>query len=409
MPRTHRPYPPEFRAEAVRLARGSDKSIPALAADLGVSSEALRHWLRQADADAGPGPARRPDDRRAGGAAPPAARESRPQAGAGDPAKSRGLLREGDLMSRYRFIHAEQATYPIAVLCRVLRRRPLGLLRLGAPRGLGPRPGRRGPDRADRRRPCAQPPDLRRAARPRRAAGRGRALRPQARGAADARGGPRRLPPPPARAHHGRRPGPHARAEPGRARLRGPGAGPPLARRHHVRADAGGLALPRRPAGRPLAPRGRLGDGRPPAHRAGARRARDGPRARAARRRASSITPTAGCQYTAAAYRHALAARGVVASMSRSGDCLDNAMAESFFATLKAELVDARTWPTRAAARTAIFEWIEVWYNRQRRHSALGYRPPVDVRGGRVVVVCSRRLALHCPCNRANLSHRIGS
>ncbi len=50
MPRTHRPYPPEFRAEAVRLARGSDKAIPALAADLGVSSEALRHWLRQADA-----------------------------------------------------------------------------------------------------------------------------------------------------------------------------------------------------------------------------------------------------------------------------------------------------------------------------------------------------------------------
>jgi len=53
MPRTHPPYPPEFRAEAVRLARGSDRSIPALAADLGVSSEALRHWLRQADADAG--------------------------------------------------------------------------------------------------------------------------------------------------------------------------------------------------------------------------------------------------------------------------------------------------------------------------------------------------------------------
>ena len=56
MPRTHRLYPPEFRAEAVRLARGSDKSIPALAADLGVSSEALRHWLRQADADEGRGP-----------------------------------------------------------------------------------------------------------------------------------------------------------------------------------------------------------------------------------------------------------------------------------------------------------------------------------------------------------------
>jgi transposase len=59
MPRTHTPYPPEFRAEAVRLARGSDKSIPALAADLGVSSEALRHWLRQANADEGHG---RPGD-----------------------------------------------------------------------------------------------------------------------------------------------------------------------------------------------------------------------------------------------------------------------------------------------------------------------------------------------------------
>ena len=55
MPRTHAPYPAEFRAEAVRLARSSDKSIPVLAADLGVSSEALRHWLRQADADEGRG------------------------------------------------------------------------------------------------------------------------------------------------------------------------------------------------------------------------------------------------------------------------------------------------------------------------------------------------------------------
>jgi transposase-like protein len=55
MPRTHRPYPPEFRAEAVRLARSSEKSIPALATDLGVSTEALRDWLRRADADEGRG------------------------------------------------------------------------------------------------------------------------------------------------------------------------------------------------------------------------------------------------------------------------------------------------------------------------------------------------------------------
>jgi transposase InsO family protein len=83
-----------------------------------------------------------------------------------------------------------------------------------------------------------------------------------------------------------------------------------------------------------------------------------------------------GCQYTAATYQAALAARGLVCSMSRSGDSLDNAMAESFFATLKAELCDRRIWATRAAARTAIFEWIEVWYNRQRAHSALNYHAP---------------------------------
>jgi len=84
-----------------------------------------------------------------------------------------------------------------------------------------------------------------------------------------------------------------------------------------------------------------------------------------------------GSQYTAAAYQEALAARGLVCSMSRAGECLDNAMAESFFATLKAELVADQQWPTRAAARTAIFEWLEVFYNRQRYHSALAYRSPV--------------------------------
>ncbi len=84
-----------------------------------------------------------------------------------------------------------------------------------------------------------------------------------------------------------------------------------------------------------------------------------------------------GRQYTAAAYQEALAARGLVCSMSRAGECLDNAMAESFFATLKAELVADQQWPTRAAARTAIFEWLEVFYNRQRCHSALAYRSPV--------------------------------
>jgi transposase InsO family protein len=95
-----------------------------------------------------------------------------------------------------------------------------------------------------------------------------------------------------------------------------------------------------------------------------------------------------GCQYTAAAYRQVLVAHGCVASMSRTGDCFDNAMAESFFATLKAELADAQVWPSRAAARTAIFEWIEVWYNRRRRHSALDYLPPVTFEENVLLLSC---------------------
>jgi putative transposase len=83
-----------------------------------------------------------------------------------------------------------------------------------------------------------------------------------------------------------------------------------------------------------------------------------------------------GSQYASGDYRALLAAWGITASMSRTGDCYDNAAMESFFGTLKTECVTAR-YPTRAAARTDIFEYIEVWYNRQRRHSSLGYLSPV--------------------------------
>lgn len=120
MPRTHRPYPPEFRAEAVRLARGSDKAIPVLAAALGVSSEALRHWLRQADADAGHGqPGDLTSDERE--ELRRLRREVKTlQQEREIPRRRRRLLREGDLVSRYRFIRAERASYPVTMLCRVL-------------------------------------------------------------------------------------------------------------------------------------------------------------------------------------------------------------------------------------------------------------------------------------------------
>ncbi len=85
-----------------------------------------------------------------------------------------------------------------------------------------------------------------------------------------------------------------------------------------------------------------------------------------------------GTQYASAAYRAALAAAGMVASMSRKGDCWDNAVAESFFATLKWELVRRSRWATRAEARTAVFDYIETWYNRRRRHSSLGYLSPAE-------------------------------
>jgi len=85
-----------------------------------------------------------------------------------------------------------------------------------------------------------------------------------------------------------------------------------------------------------------------------------------------------GCQYTASAYQAVLREHGITASMSRSGEPLDNAVAESFFATLKAELVNDRIWETREQAAQAIFEWIEVFYNRQRLHSSLGNRAPAQ-------------------------------
>ena len=84
-----------------------------------------------------------------------------------------------------------------------------------------------------------------------------------------------------------------------------------------------------------------------------------------------------GCQYASFEYQGVLRAHGVQASMSRTGNCLDNAVAESFFATLKAELVGRHPWPTHQTARRAIFEWIEVFYNRRRRHSTINYLSPV--------------------------------
>jgi putative transposase len=83
-----------------------------------------------------------------------------------------------------------------------------------------------------------------------------------------------------------------------------------------------------------------------------------------------------GVQYACELYRSLLDRHGIAASMSRPGNCYDNAAVESFFGTLKTELVNRVRYRTRAEARTSIFEWIECWYNRRRRHSSLGYLSP---------------------------------
>jgi len=85
-----------------------------------------------------------------------------------------------------------------------------------------------------------------------------------------------------------------------------------------------------------------------------------------------------GSQYTALTFGQRLQRSGLVASMGQAGDAYDNALVEAFFATLKSELAATQPWPTRQAARTAIFDYLECWYNPQRRHSALGYLSPIE-------------------------------
>ena len=85
-----------------------------------------------------------------------------------------------------------------------------------------------------------------------------------------------------------------------------------------------------------------------------------------------------GCQYTSLAFGARCRKWGVALSMGSVGDCFDNAMAESFFATLECELLDRTTLSTHAEARAAIFDFVEGWYNTRRRHSALGYVSPLE-------------------------------
>ncbi len=126
-------------------------------------------------------------------------------------------------------------------------------------------------------------------------------------------------------------------------------------------------------------------------HEQGARRrienqsGRNGAHATQERRLVWCITRIEEGEYSSQGYLAVLKEAEVQVSMSRKGDCYDNALMESFFGTVKEECVERQTYQTRAEARNAVFEYIEVCYNRQRRHSSLGYVSPVtyeQMRGG---------------------------
>ena len=89
-----------------------------------------------------------------------------------------------------------------------------------------------------------------------------------------------------------------------------------------------------------------------------------------------------GTQYVSAQHARLATAHGIRLSVGRRGQCWDNAVAESFFSTIKTELIHRQPWSTHTAARQAIFEYIEGWYNTRRRHSSLGYLSPAAFEAG---------------------------
>jgi len=88
--------------------------------------------------------------------------------------------------------------------------------------------------------------------------------------------------------------------------------------------------------------------------------------------------PVESAQYTSLVFTRRCRGVGIDVSMGSRGDCFDNAVLESFHASLKKDLIYRRSWPAKAEARTAIFDYVEAFYNRRRRHSTLGMLSPVD-------------------------------
>ncbi len=200
---------------------------------------------------------------------------------------------------------------------------------------------------------------------------------PQTGGSADARVGLGRGEPAPRHGYYARGPEPSCGPGPGRTPVPGRCAGPDLGGRHHLRADLDGVLVylavvldvfSRRVVGWSMA------------HHLRTERVLGALNMALGQRRPEGVVHHSdqGSQYTSLAFGKRCREMGVLPSTGSAGDCFDNAMAESFFATLECELIDRRSFHTQAEARMAIFQFIEGWYNPRRRHSALGYLSPND-------------------------------
>ncbi|WP_433937642.1 IS3 family transposase [Sorangium cellulosum] len=374
--RKRRAFTPEFKAEAVRLAKAGDRSISQVAKDLDLTETALRDWIKRADIDASHGPP---------GALTTPEREElqrlrrdvkRLEMERDNLKKSGGLLREGERV-RFEFIDAEKAHYPVLVLCAVLQVTRSGYY-AWASRSVSARA------KAD-----AQLSAQIRAVHNK---SRGRYGSPRIHAELRARGirvGKKRV----ARLMRAERLAARSRRRFRRttnSRHNGPIAPNVIARQFEAQAPnqvwvTDVTYIPTGEGWLYLAVMLDLFSRRVIGWAASATNDRALALAAltpalGARRPAPGLVHHSdrGSPYASDDYRGVLGAHGLIPSMSRAGDCWDNAVAESFFATLKAELVEHERYPTRAAAIASIRDYIENFYNLKRRHSRLAYMSPIE-------------------------------